>query len=255
MKSCLKCHNSHNKQGRFCSRTCANSRGPRTDAFKNKVRERLIGKSRPKDVIEKVLFTKQKQGQIRHYTQCIICQANTESRTRKTCSSNCFIIFQSQKALAQKTHGGGHKGTYRNFYCDSTWELAFLIWHIDKNIDISRCHEIRDYSYKGKISKYIPDFVVNQQIYEIKGFMSARSQAKLKCNPDIIVLTKKDIKKYIDYVKKTYDVTDLRDLYEKSTKMKHTCKSCHNAFYTYKETAIFCSRRCAGVFQSDSLHR
>ena len=44
-KICPKCHTSHTKSGVFCSRTCANSRGPRTDDFKQKVSAKLKGKN------------------------------------------------------------------------------------------------------------------------------------------------------------------------------------------------------------------
>lgn len=43
IKSCPKCKEHHNKSGFFCSRTCANSRGPRTDDFKTKVSAKLKG--------------------------------------------------------------------------------------------------------------------------------------------------------------------------------------------------------------------
>jgi len=45
MKTCPKCNIIHYKSGIFCSRACANSRGPRTEDFKNKVRSKLKGKS------------------------------------------------------------------------------------------------------------------------------------------------------------------------------------------------------------------
>lgn len=47
MKVCPKCKDHHNKNGKFCSRTCANSRGPRSEDFKQKVRAKLIGRISP----------------------------------------------------------------------------------------------------------------------------------------------------------------------------------------------------------------
>lgn len=43
MKVCPKCNITHEKSGKFCSRSCANSRGPRTEEFKNAVRAKLSG--------------------------------------------------------------------------------------------------------------------------------------------------------------------------------------------------------------------
>jgi hypothetical protein len=37
MKTCPKCGSAHQKNGRFCSRPCANSRGPRTSKVKRKM--------------------------------------------------------------------------------------------------------------------------------------------------------------------------------------------------------------------------
>lgn len=42
MKHCPKCNSSHEKHGIFCSRKCANSRGPRSEEFKTKVKEKLL---------------------------------------------------------------------------------------------------------------------------------------------------------------------------------------------------------------------
>ena len=46
MKKCPKCNKDHEKPGKFCSRSCANSRGPRTEDFKRKVSEKLSGWNR-----------------------------------------------------------------------------------------------------------------------------------------------------------------------------------------------------------------
>ena len=44
MKTCPKCSISHSKPGTYCSRTCANSRGPRTEEFKKILREKMTGR-------------------------------------------------------------------------------------------------------------------------------------------------------------------------------------------------------------------
>lgn len=41
MKNCPKCNTPHSKSGIFCCRSCANSRGKRTEEFKQKVRSKL----------------------------------------------------------------------------------------------------------------------------------------------------------------------------------------------------------------------
>lgn len=53
MKICPKCGFEHSKSGKFCSRSCANSRGPRTEAFKITVSEKLKGRLRGRTVNQK----------------------------------------------------------------------------------------------------------------------------------------------------------------------------------------------------------
>jgi hypothetical protein len=47
LKSCPKCSTSHSRSGKFCSRSCANSRGPRTQEFKDKIILKLTGRKYP----------------------------------------------------------------------------------------------------------------------------------------------------------------------------------------------------------------
>ena len=79
-----------------------------------------------------------------------------------------------------KPNGGrGRKGWYRGIFCDSSWELAYVIWCLDHNKIIKRCIEKFQYTYNGKIYNYLPDFVVDQKYTEIKGYKTAQWQAKL----------------------------------------------------------------------------
>lgn len=115
----------------------------------------------------------------------------------------------------RKGSGRGKSGWYKGIYCGSTWELAFLIYHLDNNLNIKRCTEKREYVFEGKIHSYLPDFVTDDGIIEIKGYISKNWEAKYNFNPDIKVLYKKDIKKYLDYVHNKYGC-DLTSLYDNS---------------------------------------
>lgn len=79
----------------------------------------------------------------------------------------------------RKNSGIGKKGKYKNIYCDSSWELAFVAYHIDNNMFIERCTERRTYVYNNKEHIYIPDFVTDEGIIEIKGYKSEQWLAKL----------------------------------------------------------------------------
>ena len=41
-------------------------------------------------------------------------------------------------------------GWYRGIHCDSSWELAFVIYYLDHNINIERCTEKRIYILDNK---------------------------------------------------------------------------------------------------------
>ena len=61
-------------------------------------------------------------------------------------------------------------GYYKNIRCDSSWELAFVVFNIEHNIPIKRNTQRFEYFIDGKKHIFIPDFVVNEtEIIEIKG--------------------------------------------------------------------------------------
>lgn len=114
-----------------------------------------------------------------------------------------------------KSHGRGKQGRYKNFWCDSSWELAFIVYHLDNNLYIERCKEKRKYIYNSIEKTYIPDFITKDGIIEIKGFETEQWKAKRKYNPDIIVLYENDIKKFLEYAINKYGKNFCEVLYEK----------------------------------------
>ena len=62
---------------------------------------------------------------------------------------------------ANRKSGRGKKGRYKGFWCDSTYELAFVIYCLDHNIPIQRNHKYYEYQYMNKTRRYYPDFIVN----------------------------------------------------------------------------------------------
>jgi hypothetical protein len=217
---CLKCNktfDAYSKWGTksFCSKACANSRGPRSIEFKNRMKELYTGVKKDKNTIKKVIQTKIQRGIIKQkITLCAVCGLVNPKPKLKTCSRDCFKRLATRNALFQDKHGGGRKGKYKGFTCDSTYELAFLIWHLDHNIHIKRSTNVYSYEYKGKISKYIPDFIIGSDEYEIKGYMCNRAKAKLEQNTHIKLVDKIKIKPYIQWVKEKYKVKNVDELYE-----------------------------------------
>ena len=116
------------------------------------------------------------------------------------------------------------KYKYNNINFDSAWELAYYIWLKDHNIDFEYQPDISfEYEYNNKKHRYYPDFLVEDEIQEIKGthffencdsnnkmicpynrdlddFIEAKHQCMIKNNIKIIT----DCTKYLNYIKNTY---------------------------------------------------
>ena len=150
------------------------------------------------------------------YNICLICGNKVYNKKCKYCSEECRKIGRHKKLseLAKKNNFGGyepnsikkyHHGKYKGIHYDSSWELAYLVWNIEHNIDIKRCDEIRTYiTEDNKIHRYFPDFIVNNEIIEIKGYFGKGAQLKAKQNPDIRILKHEDLKDIIQYVINKY---------------------------------------------------
>ena len=114
--------------------------------------------------------------------------------------------------------GRGKKGWYKGFWCDSSWELAWVIYSLEHNIKFERYHGFFKYEFNGKVHKYYPDFLLEDgTIIEIKGFSTAQWNAKvsqLPKNVKLVLLNKEMIQPYLKYVTEKYGKDFVR-LYEK----------------------------------------
>ena len=100
--------------------------------------------------------------------------------------------------------GRGKKGWYKEIWCDSSWELAYVIFCLDNGIPIKRNTTKRNYLWRGEPHIYIPDFIVNGDVVEVKGYETEQWKCKLESNRDVIVIGKKEIKPYLEYVVNKY---------------------------------------------------
>ena len=97
--------------------------------------------------------------------------------------------------------GRGHRGWYRGFWCDSSWELAFVIWCLDHNINIIRNTKKFKYIYKGDTHNYTPDFKLGYFYIEVKGWETDKDKAKFDYFTEpLIILRGREIKPILDYV-------------------------------------------------------
>jgi predicted Fe-Mo cluster-binding NifX family protein len=97
--------------------------------------------------------------------------------------------------------GRGKKGRYKGQFCDSSWELAYLIYCEAHGKSVVRNTEKFPYQFDGKTKNYMPDFIVDGKYVEIKGYVSPEWEAKQKAFPhDLTILTSKEIEPIIGFV-------------------------------------------------------
>jgi len=110
--------------------------------------------------------------------------------------------------------GRGRKGYYNGIWCDSTWELAFVVWCIDHKKDIKRNTRYFMYSYNTEVHKYFPDFVVDGKLVEIKAYVNEQAKTKLQqCSEPIDLITYGTIEPYLEYARQKCGSSDLTQLY------------------------------------------
>lgn len=113
---------------------------------------------------------------------------------------------------ASKNNGGYRKGSgrskhgwYKNIWCDSSWELAWVIFNIDHGISFERNHFAFEYEYEGNKKKYYPDFKIDNTYIEIKGYFTEQTNAKVHQFPgNLVIIDKYSIQKYLSYAKEKY---------------------------------------------------
>ena len=88
--------------------------------------------------------------------------------------------------------GRGIKGYYNGIWCDSSWELAWVLYAIDNNIKFERNTKKFKYIFDNNNHYYIPDFylIENDSYVEIKG-RRAFDDLDIKTKTKIITFSKK----------------------------------------------------------------
>lgn len=112
--------------------------------------------------------------------------------------------------------GLGKHGRYKGYKCDSSWELAYVIYNLEHNITFERNRERFQYRIDGKLHHYTPDFICDGKYVEIKGYINEKWKAKVEQFPKdktLLILYKTDMKPYLDYVVNKYG-KDFIKLYE-----------------------------------------
>ncbi len=178
-------------------------------------------------------------GKVMSLTPCYI--------QRKFCSRVCAnegYVATPKTGGYREGSGRGKSGWYQGVFCNSTWELAWVIYQLEHEIPFKRNTEGFPYLFEGASHLYYPDFIMGDGVYlEVKGYSSPQWLAKQAQFPHPLrVLTKTQMKPILAYVKAKHG-THFINLYEGNphdtkTKQCVVCgKPCRN---------LVCSPVCSG---------
>ena len=162
MKICPKCGVSHQKTGKFCSRSCANSRTWTTSVNEKRAisNKKAASQMDPTIVHDRVKLGHRYQGpycKIK-WLNCSHCGVGFWASTHKehytTCSDVCFLAVK-------RKNRAGKKVFYNGEWYDSNWEVEMVKWFIDINIKYERVNTgIPWIDSKGKHRQCYPDFYI-----------------------------------------------------------------------------------------------
>lgn len=164
---------------------------------------------------------------------------------KKSCSPNMGGVRENS--------GRSKSGWYKGIYCGSTYELVWVIYQLDHNIEFSRYDGYIEYD-NGR--KYFPDFIANGCIIEIKGYhnndVDLKVEACKNADMDIKVLYKQDLFECFHWVKDRYEYSQVTELYDDyKPKYDYECSFCGDIFSTDRKRTTqtkFCGQSCAGKY-------
>ena len=198
----------------FCSRACANSR--------------------QHSIETKQKISQTNKNRICRIRYCEFCKNKYEfdshvktEASKRFCSNACReaskiakLKITSKKCGGYKPHGGkGKRGWYKGYWCDSSWELAWVIYNLDYGIKFERNTVGFPYQFENEMHEYHPDFKLSDGFFvEIKGWYDSKTIVKHKTfrslGYKLIVIDKDNIDLYLKYAKEKYG-NDFIKVYEK----------------------------------------
>lgn len=197
--------------GRFCSMSCANTREHSVESrFKC---SQALAATKAVDIKE-FLFKKEQEANrpkrvYKDYSTlfCKLCGKPIPfGRQSLYCSSDCGGFDHRGGLRTTSTYG--KQGTYADIHCDSTYELAFLVYCLDHNINIERNHKYFVYEFEGKQHRYYPDFYLpdTDSYVEIKGYAHGPVELKAASVPpnQYIYLDHEKLAPVFEYICKKY---------------------------------------------------
>lgn len=210
------------KEKYYCSRSCANSR-KWNDEHKKKLSKICKNSEKVKIANKNLKRTKRKD---KIEKKCPVCENKFKVHPSNSntiyCSRTCYLNDEGAKyrsggrgGLREGLGTGKKRGMYKGYYCDSSWELAFVIYNLEHNIKFERNLQDFKYIHNGKEKKYYPDFIMENNNYlEIKGYFRDTDFLKIQQFPyKLEVMDKIKMKPVLEYVKNKYGKNFIK-LYE-----------------------------------------
>ena len=206
ISKCVICDTETQNRRKTCSSQCLLLlRPPSSSKKKRPIQKLLSNASYHNDVIQTIFPTHGTPGRSATY------EGEIERRRKIS------IKAKQRNGGYRRGSGRGRKGWYKGMFCDSSWELAFVLWCELHNKDIERNKYTFEYTWQDKIRKYLPDFIVDKQFIEIKGWLSPQNQAKIDQFPHdkhkLVVYTEATMKSIFLEIYKVYGKNFTR-LYE-----------------------------------------
>lgn len=210
------------QHNRFCSTRCAATENQKLGGHHKWTEEE---KKKMSDWAKKHAFIPNPKKRIEK--ECVNCKkifnAPPCRNDQLCCSNKCkneYIKttgFLKGKSGGYREKGGrGKQGWYKSYYCNSSWELAWVIYNLDHNIKFKRNTEGFPYYFNSQTYKFFPDFILEstKEYVEIKGYLDAKNKAKINSFPHTLnIIDKNSIKTYINYAIEKYG-KDFIGLYE-----------------------------------------
>jgi len=192
-----------------CTKECSN--------MLNKIREVKKWKTHIK--VEKPKMSRSKMSRSNNWRQGMALTEIDEANRKNKNSAAAKLNLHGNYGGYKNGSGRGKKGWYKGFYCQSSWELAWVIYSLEHGIKFDRNTEGFEYEFENKKHKYYPDFIIGNKSYvEIKGYSSKQWEAKQSQFPhQIDVIDKNGIKLYIEYAKSIHGKDFIKLLESKAT--------------------------------------
>jgi hypothetical protein len=219
------------KDNYFCSNPCARSFATqeKREEINQKISESLKGRPftgfKDKSEEEEKQIRRQKP---REVVQCPVCDVTFEivPGSKIFCSDECWRKDQANGYQFSTKPDGGvgqgqtknfHSGKYKGIWCDSSWELAWVVFGFDFEVELHRVKRSFLYKYNGKKHEYFPDFYLPSidMYVEVKNYMSSRDEAKVSQFPyDIEVIVGEEMDPILYYARVNYGDKFWNNLYD-----------------------------------------